>query len=254
MLLSYHLPIEQPKNMANTDLASRYAEAMKYHPYGHGLYVPESSQALMPSACGYLDEHGRWEPIAYLDDPKSLSEAGLSVPQTLVPRRARKFAWGPKKSSSVNLSKVGLEAGVSTIAAGFPASVKLVLDFESTSDYGAVLHCPEQVICEGYHRRGLLQWAKKNAKALLKVAPDIEEEGEFWIVTDTYATTDVWVNAWTGRGKHVMMGFNVDLSAIGAGEIGPSCEFSRENHASAEWDHTEAEVCQPIFALWNTRY
>lgn len=60
---------------------------------------------------------------------------------------------------------------------------------------------------------------------------------------DRYTYYNVWVNAWTTRGKHVKMGFSVDLSAFGAGEIGPSCEFSREHNASSEWHHTIAKVC-----------
>ncbi|RSL79094.1 hypothetical protein CEP51_007653 [Fusarium floridanum] len=196
--------------------ATRYTEAMKDHPFGHALFVPESSTALMPAACGYIDSLGRWAP-------------------------------GPKKSALVNITKFGTNLAASAIPAGFPASVKLVLDFASSSSFSSILHCPKPVMHEGYyHRKVFLEWAKKNAEKLLQLVPDVKEHG-FWIVTDTYSTADVRVITWSDREKHVQMGFDVDVTP--AGEIGPSGEFF-EGASAGEWHRAEAETDEKLVVFF----
>lgn len=219
--------------------AIRYTEAMKDHPFGHALFVPESSNALMPAACGYIDSLGRWAPITYIDDEELLTEAGLSPPGPLSLRTPRTHTWGPKTSALVNISKFGTRLGASAIPAGFPVSVKLVLDFASSSSFSSILHCPKSVTHEGYyHRKAFLKWAENNAQKLLQLVPDVKEHG-FWVITDTYSTDDARIITWSGREKHVQMGFDVDVSP--AGEIGPSGEFF-EGASAGEWHRTEAEV------------
>jgi hypothetical protein len=53
--------------MAPND-ATHYTETMKNNPFGHALFVPESSTALMQATCGYIDDLGRWVPVTYIDD------------------------------------------------------------------------------------------------------------------------------------------------------------------------------------------
>ena len=222
-----------------TNQATRYTEAMKDHPFGHALFVPELSTALMPAACGYIDRLGRWAPVTYIDDEELLTEVGLSLPSALTSRTPRTHTWGPKVSTLVNVRRLGVNLGA-PIPAGFPASVKLVLDFTSSSSFSSILHCPKSVTHEGYYHPGVFQkWAEKNAEKILELVPDVKEHG-FWMVTDTYSTTDVRVITWSDRNQHVQMGF--DLEVAPAGEIGPSGEFF-EGASAGEWHTAKAKVC-----------
>jgi hypothetical protein len=150
--------------MAPND-ATRYTETMKNNPFGHALFVPESSTALMPDTCGYIDDLGRWAPVTYIDDEEQLTAAGLSLPSDLSTRSPRTHTWGPKISTDVNVSKFEVKIGTSAISAGFPASVKLVLDFASSSSYNAILHCPKPVKHEGYYHRQVLEPWHRNCAA-----------------------------------------------------------------------------------------
>lgn len=224
--------------MAPND-ASRYAEVMTNHPYGHALFVPESSKALLPSACGYLDRLGRWAPIAYIDDPASLTAAGLTTPSALTPRTPQAHTWGPKKSTLVSIRKLDLTSKPGIEAAIFPASVKLALEFSSGSEFSAILHCSEPVTHRGYyHRSPFKKWAEDSAQKLLDLVPDVKEHG-FWMVTDTYSTSDVRINAWREKGQRVQMGFKIHV--LPAGEIGPSGDFV-EGFTSGGWQRTKANV------------
>ncbi|KAK4220863.1 hypothetical protein QBC38DRAFT_462115 [Podospora fimiseda] len=104
--------------------------------------------------------------------------------------------WGPKKSYLVKSRTFSAGVGASALPAGFPASVNLVIEFEHSTDFGAVLHCTQDVIHKGYyHLEPFRQWGKANAKKLLELAPDVKEHG-FWVVSDTYSTTgSVYVTA-----------------------------------------------------------
>ena len=57
------------------NLNSDYANHMKHHPYGYGLFHTVSNGILKPGSVGYLDELGFWNPIANLEDPESPCKA-----------------------------------------------------------------------------------------------------------------------------------------------------------------------------------
>lgn len=39
------------------NLADKYKDSMKVHPYGYGFYQPEYAGVVRPGMCGYLNEH-----------------------------------------------------------------------------------------------------------------------------------------------------------------------------------------------------
>jgi hypothetical protein len=75
------------------------------------------------------------------------------------------------------------------------------------------------------------------------LVPDVKTDG-FWMVTDTYSTTDVSIITWSGQDRHVQMGFDVDVAP--AGEIGPSGEFYK-GALGDEWHRDESKVCYITF-------
>lgn len=220
-------------------LAPKYAESMTRHSYGHAFYEPELFEALHPGMCGYLNNLGQWQPIAKdLTDVEALQLQGFTEIGTLDPALPRKHEWGPKISNAVTFSKTSLKAGASAAPAGIPAHASTLYDYTSSTEFGAILVCPEKVHQEGYyHRDPFKKWAQANAEAILKAQPDAKTDG-FWVVTTTFSTTDVWTNAWTSKGTHVSLAFKVDV--VGAGEIAPAGEFYRADSASG-WNHNKAE-------------
>lgn len=194
-----------------------------------------------------MERQGRWEPIGFLDDEETIAESGPQAPEALIARKTRTYNWGAQDINHVSVryfANLGAGAVTTLPAAAFPAPVSLVLEFESSDGFGAVLHCPKKITHEGYYRRGFKKLAKENAKAILESAPEVKERN-FWVVTDTYTTTDVWTNAWGAKGKSVKMGFNtVGLTrAFGGGEIGPTGGFfTHEASAETDWDHVQTNV------------
>jgi hypothetical protein len=89
-----------------------YADEMKNHPYGYGLYQPPFSTVIKPGSVGYFDKLGFWSPIADLTDPASLSAAGLQPPrQKLSKAPSQKQIWGPMASKSVSGKNLDVSAG-----------------------------------------------------------------------------------------------------------------------------------------------
>jgi hypothetical protein len=94
-----------------------YAERMmKRHDYGYPFYEPPSDGEVSPGKCGYLDQHGRWNPVVDLggSDAGLISLGFTEVGTTL--QKAPKdhsIAWGPKYSDSVSGRQFDLKAGVS---------------------------------------------------------------------------------------------------------------------------------------------
>lgn len=228
--------------MAET-MAAQYEKAMENHSFGRALFRPAPLNVLKPGCCGYIDDQGRWNPI--LADIQAPSAANFTASAPLDPMKPQYLVWGPKTSTDMSHRSVAFNAAADALAAGFPAEVKLAMDFSTTKDFGAVLHCSGEVQERGfYHRHPFVSWAKANAGAILKACPDVKDQG-VWVVMSTCETQKADINAWTGAQKTVSMGFTVGVPA--AGEIGPSGEFVRNQSASG-WNHYEVKY--PCHRKW----
>lgn len=226
----------------SNNLATKYAAAMAEHPYGHALFRPASSKSLRPGSCGYLDDQGKWNPIiSNIEDTAELQQTGLPflVPRPLVPMHPQSHTWGPKTATNMIYRRTAFSGAADATAAGFPAEVKMVLDFSAKTNFGAILHCARQVTEEGfYHTDPFLQWAKTNAQALISACPDVKRHG-VWVVTSTFGTQEADILAWVDKGRTASMGFKLAVPA--AGEIGPSGEFVKGGSAG-EWNHDALDV------------
>lgn len=94
-----------------------YAEKMmKRNDYGYPFYEPASNLEIQPGRCGYIDEHGKWNPVADLcADTEELTKNGLQ-PLDDVPDRApddKGIEWGPKFSETVSGARIDLNGGLS---------------------------------------------------------------------------------------------------------------------------------------------
>lgn len=164
-----------------TNYAVSYAKSMEDHPYGFALYQPELSSILQPGACGYLNGFKRWQPITKVNDTAALTAAlgtyePLSMALALMP--PQEMAWGPKASRRMKYTKIQASGSVPGQATGTPVSVSVRYDFQSLSDFGAILHCPDKVQHQGYyHRDVFLKWAQGNAAKIMEKFPDVKNDG-----------------------------------------------------------------------------
>lgn len=131
----------------SSHLAADYTKSTKRHPYRHAFYKLELFDALYPSMCSYLNELGQWQLIAEdLNDPEALKLKGFSVSSTLDKALPRKYKQGPKISNTVTYTKTSLKAGASSVPTSIPVDVSVLFDYQSSTDFGAILIYPETVI------------------------------------------------------------------------------------------------------------
>ena len=94
-----------------------YVERMMgRHDYGYPLYEPAFSGEIAAGRCGYIDQHGKWNPVADLTAKTDiLAQRGLLPLDSELEKAPddKSIQWGPKLSESVSGKRIGLKAGVS---------------------------------------------------------------------------------------------------------------------------------------------
>lgn len=87
----------------------------------------------------------------------------------------------------------------SAAAAGIPASAKIHVKYQSSSDFGAILVTHGSIQHDGlYYENMFVEWVTENAPKLLsskKYKADIEKYG-LVVVTNTYSCSKCALNAW----------------------------------------------------------
>ncbi|KAF9523335.1 hypothetical protein CPB83DRAFT_863086 [Crepidotus variabilis] len=205
-------------------LDQKYAEMMENHPFGIALFHPPPSGTFKPGVCGYFDEYGAWNPICDLLDTKGLAAKGLS-PVEQEPERApleNGIKWGPQMSTDTKASKLNMKGGVAP-QPGIPVNASAIYEYSSSKDIGAILLTTPPITHDRfYFSTPFKNWVKKNAQAILKNYPDVQEH-QLWVVTSVYMTKSCAINMWNGHDKNFTVGFSVD--AMGAGEAGTGFEW-----------------------------
>jgi hypothetical protein len=220
-------------------LHESYARSMTSHGYGHGFYEPESAEDVRPGLCGYIDDSGRFQTIVDLADKTAVAENGYSAIVTPDRMLTTSRRWGPKESSSVKKRETRFEAGASGAIAGVPADASMLLTYSHSSDFGAVLLCPGDILNEGYRQKSpFRKWASENAKNILECCPDVKQHGLF-VVTSTWLTTDVSTTAWRDPSKQINIG--VKIGVPGIGKLGPSYEYYRAQ-SSGSWIDADVSI------------
>lgn len=224
-------------------LHQNYADSMTYHGYGHGFYEPESTKDVRSGLCGYIDDTGRWQTIIDLTKPADILKDGYTAIGAVDRMATTKRRWGPKSSSSVSRDETSLDATASGAATGFPIDASILWTYSHSSDFGAIVLCPTDVVNEGYRQKAPFRaWALQNAKALLRKYPDVKGNGLF-IITSTWSTKDVFTTAWTNPKNRVKIG--VKVGATGIAGAGTSKEYYRE-HSAGSWIEADTKVCYSL--------
>ncbi|KAI9737656.1 MAG: hypothetical protein M1818_005660 [Claussenomyces sp. TS43310] len=210
-----------------------YAEHMaKRHDYGYPLYEPEAEQIIRPGLCGYINQHGLWNPIVDLEDLEDLQAKGLTALMEVLAHAPDKndINWGPKCSENVSGRRVGAQIGASALAAGIPVEAAAVYEYKSSSNFGAILMTKEPILRKAlYHDYPFRVWVRENTAALLRLRPEIKEHG-LWMVKSTYSTPQYSLNVWTAKEKEVVIGFKTKI--VQAGEIGPHADWYESSQDS----------------------
>jgi hypothetical protein len=219
-------------------LAERYAQAMRIHGHGYGLYHTASYNDVRPGICGFVDSTGVWQHIVNLNDKKALEREGYTQIGHLVKAKPASEVWEEIKSEGVKSSKIDAAVGGNS----GPVEATITFSLESSTKNGAVLLCNTPVFREGNRDEDILRkWGKANAKAILEKRPDVKRYG-FYVTKAIWATEDVWINAWTDSQQTVSIGFKARVA--NAGELAPNFQYSKGQSAGG-WVHPvpTVEVC-----------
>ncbi|KIX95202.1 uncharacterized protein Z520_09118 [Fonsecaea multimorphosa CBS 102226] len=210
----------------------QYAEGMRIFGDGHALYKPEISESLQPGDVGYFDSTARWNPLASLSDPASLTLLNLQSPTEPLERApSLKIAgWGPRTTESVKRNV--LDGGVELTNAGLPVEASVKVEYLSDSGFGAILLTSSPITREGYYFDSPFRtWIKANSKALLEGprGTDIAKYG-IVVVTQTFSTKKAGITAWGRSGHGAYVGFS--SGTLGVGSLQANCGWFTGNSAS----------------------
>jgi hypothetical protein len=226
--------------MATKGIPQRYSASMEHYKLGYAFYEPESSLAVTPGSCGYIDDSGSWHRIVDITDDIAVQKAGFQKMNKtyLIQLPPSKRFWGPKCTETVEDKGTTISAGVSGLPAGIPAGASFLIQFTLHSDFGAVLMCKDEVHKQGYeHADPFKDWAKANATKIAKALPSVRKYG-FYIAIATHSAKEVFINGMMRQGRTVALGFktkiepHVELAAAAecygadaaSGWVKPICE------------------------------
>ncbi|KAF2149632.1 hypothetical protein K461DRAFT_214663, partial [Myriangium duriaei CBS 260.36] len=206
-----------------------YARSMTIQDRGYAFLNPESRHDLQHGTCGYIDDNGQWQELLNLTNAASLGT--FKAPVTVTKMRSEDEQCGPLLGSGTEEVDRSTTAGGSGTLAGVPVDASVTLSYKTSSDFGAVLHCPQPITRAGYkHKAPFRDWAKANAAALLLRFPDVRSNG-FYVVTKTYSTPEAHTHAWTNPSSNVAIKFKV--GSAGVAEVGPALDYSQTSSGSA---------------------
>ncbi len=112
-----------------------------------------------------------------LTDAAAVSALGCTPFTPLHLRAPDTRRWDPLSNSEVKEQRLTLEAGVDGMDFGLPANVSFATEYNTMTDFGAVLMCEGDVVVQAYDVRGPFeQWVRDNKVALAKV-PELRAYG-----------------------------------------------------------------------------
>ncbi|KAH7186865.1 hypothetical protein DER44DRAFT_801870 [Fusarium oxysporum] len=215
-------------------LRDRYRNAMATHGFGYALYEPEPFERLRPGTIGYFDDDSRWHPVLDLTDAAAVAALGCTPFVAPRLRSADTRRWDPLASNDVKENDMSLDAAVNGTSFGFPASVGVVTEYRTKTDFGAVLMCDSDVIVEGYDvRKPFERWVRENKVTLSKV----EELRRHGIVcsTWTYSSESVHLTVWQNSENTVTVGCTAGAQGIASASAGRTWFRGRSGSSWTDW-------------------
>jgi hypothetical protein len=218
-----------------------FAKSMIEHGYGHAFYDPQPTDEIQPGFCGWIDDNGIWKTIVNVTNDKDVEEKGYSkLSENIELMTPRDSHWGIKTSSSVTENEIEISASASAIPAGIPLDITSLWNYSHSSDFGAVLICPQEVTWCGFVDKAPFRaWAKANAELLLRNKKDALRQHGLFVVTATWSTTEAFTKYWINRTSTVKIGVKVEAPGVGGG--GPKVSYHRASSAGS-WNEADTKV------------
>ncbi|KAJ6003552.1 hypothetical protein N7522_006244 [Penicillium canescens] len=205
-----------------------FQELFKNNPEGHALYLPFSSTALKPGACGYFDYDGDWHTIAYLTDSAALEADGWTqAPGVEVEPVQTEEYWGAMVSKGVDQFYPSVDVNVAV--PGVPAGGGIKVGYKVHDDAGGLMVTDSQVTHNQLTPsacRNARIWFIENAESIL-LQNELTKKKGIWVVTKTYTAKRRAVALLQTHESSVVFGVNAEL--YGVGKIAPEASWWRSS-------------------------
>lgn len=228
-----------------------YRESMAKCPYGHAFFEPPvlgSSFGL--GKIGYMDDQGHWRLIIDLANKQSLKDGGYTPFRFPVEADPDLQKWGPVKSANVAENKIALSGEADAAALGIPVGFGGAVEYESTSNFGAVLMSDVDVEVTGYDVRGpFIKWLEENAATIRKNNKRETGSRTLHVVIGIYASTDIFIHVMSDRGKKVVVGFKASAPGAASADLGTTWARSSVGSHWRRVNKKDDNVKKAMFAL-----
>lgn len=235
----------------NQNWAELYRESMAKCPYGHAFFEPlvlGSSFGL--GKVGYMDDLGHWRLIIDLANKQSLKDGGYTPFRFPVEADPDLQKWGPVKSANVAENKIALSGDADAAALGIPVGFGGAMEYESTSNFGAVLMSDVDVEVTGYDVRGpFIKWLEENAATIRKNHKREIGSRTLHVVIGIYASTDIFIHVMSDRGKKVVVGFKASAPGAASADLGTTWARSSVGSHWRRVNKKDDNVKKAMFAL-----
>ncbi|KAL8708278.1 MAG: hypothetical protein Q9220_006855 [cf. Caloplaca sp. 1 TL-2023] len=190
---------------------------------------------MKPPCVGYLDSNRRWNHLTNIEwEGDDKPDTRTYVPLENVPQKMAELniEWRPR--TSLGVREIVLDAtgeSPSDLPAGGEASIRYV----SKTRFGAILIAQKPVTLASYNDETLFRhWLNTNRAKLAQLhGVELSRYG-LWLVTRTYTTPRVSINAWEAKDKDASMSVKVKANMMG--DIGGDVDWS-EKSSDKDWAH-----------------
>lgn len=235
----------------NQNWAELYRDSLAKCPYGHAFFEPPvlgSNFGL--GKVGYIDDQGHWRLIVDLSDKQALKEGKYTPFRVPVEAGPDLQTWGPVKSANVAETKIALSGDVDAAALGIPVGFGGAVEYESTSNFGAVLMSDADVEVTGYDVRGpFIKWLQDNAATIRKNHKAEIGSRTLHAVIGIYASTEIFIHVMSDRGRKVVVGFKAAAPGAASADLGTTWVRSSVGSHWRQVNKKDDNVKKAMFAL-----
>lgn len=235
----------------NQNWAELYRDSMAKCPYGHAFFEPPTLGSTFGlGKIGYMDDQGHWRLVINLGDKQALKDGGYTPFRFPVEADPDLQKWGPVKSANVAETKIAVSGDADAAALGIPVGFGGAVEYESTSNFGAVLMSDVDVEVTGYDVRGpFIKWLEENAAKIRKNHKTENGSRTLHAVIGIYASTDILINVMSDRGKKVVVGFKAAVPGAASADLGTTWARSSAGSHWRQVNKREDNVKKAMFAL-----
>lgn len=231
--------------------AELYRDSLAKCPYGHAFFEPPvlgSSFGL--GKVGYMDDQGHWRLIIDLADKQALKDGKYTAFRFPVEADPDTQTWGPVKSANVAETKITVSGEADAAALGIPVGFGGAVEYESTSNFGAVLMSDVDVEVTGYDVRGpFIKWIEDNAATIRKNHKTEIGSRTLHAVIGIYASTDIFIHVMSDRGRKVVVGFKAAAPGAASADLGTTWARSSVGSHWRRVNKKDESVKKAMFAL-----